>query len=67
MKFEEIKRTPEEVHEALLICADGEPCERCCFYEAETPRGYSPCHEYLLLTQAAEYIQELIELKNKES
>ena len=66
MRFdEERKRTPEEIHEALVACGNGEPCEKCCFYEADTPKGYSPCHEGVMLEQAAEYIQELIELKNK--
>lgn len=60
------KRTPEEIRKSLLACAEVQ-CEQCSFYEADTPRGYSPCHEWLLYTQAAEYIWELMVLKNKEN
>lgn len=63
---EERKRTPEEIRKSLLACAEAQ-CEQCSFYEACTPRGYNPCHEWLLLTQAAEYIWELMVLKNKEN
>lgn len=63
MSFDcERKRTPQEIVKALLMCSD-EPCEECPFYEKDTPRGYSPCHDWLMHEQAAEYIQELIALK----
>ena len=57
MSFEDKKFTKYEVCHALRLCADGGPCEQCEFYEAETPQGYSPCHEYMMLMQAAEYIE----------
>lgn len=57
------KRTPEEIRKSLLACAETE-CEQCCFYEADAPRGYSGCHDWLLHTQAAEYIWELMVLRN---
>lgn len=57
MSFEDKKFTRYEVCHALRLCADGGPCEQCEFYEAETPRGYNPCHEYMMLEQAAEYIE----------
>ena len=67
MSFDdERKRTPEEIQHSLLMCAEmGAKCEQCLFYEADTPRGYNPCHEPLLLRQAAEYMQELMDLKNE--
>ena len=58
------KHTPEEIRKSLLACAETQ-CEQCCFYEADAPRGYSGCHDWLLHTQAAEYIWELMVLKNK--
>ena len=65
MSFDfEKKRTPKEIRQSLLLCAADAKCEDCCFYEAEAPRGYSPCHEWLMLTQAAQYIWELMVLKN---
>ena len=64
MSFDfEYKRTPEEIHSALLACADCK-CEQCCFFEPDTPRGYNACHEWLMLQQAAEYMMELMALKN---
>lgn len=67
MSFDEDrKRTPEEIVHALRACATmGAECEQCEFFEADTPRGYNPCHESLLLTQAAEYIAELIEKRGE--
>ena len=60
MSFDEKrKRTREELVHALRACATmGAECEQCEFYEADTPRGYSPCHEALMLKQAADYIEE---------
>ena len=60
MSFDEDrKRTPEELVHALRACATmGAECEQCEFFEADTPRGYDPCHESLLLTQAADYIEK---------
>lgn len=64
MSFDEYrKRTPKEIRSALLMCAESK-CEECCFYEAEAPRGYSPCHEWMMLTQAAQYIWDYMVLKN---
>ena len=58
MNFEDKKFTRDEIIHALRLCADGGPCEQCEFYEAETPRGYSPCHEYMMLEQAADLLEE---------
>lgn len=64
MSFDfESKRTPKEIRSALLMCAESK-CEECCFYEAEVPRGYNPCHEWMMLTQAAQYIWDYMVLKN---
>lgn len=54
------KFTREELIHALRSCATmGAECEQCEFYEADTPRGYSPCHESLLLTKAADFIESI--------
>ena len=58
MNFEDKKFTRDEIIHALRLCANGGPCEQCEFYEAETPRGYSPCHEYMMLEQAADLLEE---------
>ena len=64
MSFDfERKRTPQEIRSALLACADCK-CEQCCFYEPDAPRGYTPCHDWMMHEQAAEYIMELMALKN---
>ena len=61
MSFDEEKNfTREELVHALRSCATmGAECEQCEFYEADTPRGYSPCHESLLLTKAANFIESI--------
>ena len=59
----ERKRTPREIRSALLACADSN-CDQCIFYERDAPKGYSPCHDWLMHEQAAEYIMELMALKN---
>ena len=51
------KRTPEELKNSLLTCNYGE-CKECNFYESETPRGYSPCHQMLMFDQLIEYIEK---------
>ena len=61
MSFNEEKNfTREELVHALRSCATmGAECEQCEFYEADTPRGYNPCHESLLLTKAANFIESI--------
>lgn len=61
MSFNEEKKfTREELVHALRSCATmGAECEQCEFYEADTPRGYNPCHESLLLTKAADFIESI--------
>ena len=58
MNFEDKKFTRDEIIHAMRLCADGEPCEQCEFFEAECPRGYNPCHEYMMLKQAADLLEE---------
>ena len=60
MNFEDKKFTRDEIIHALRLCADGGPCEQCEFFEAECPRGYSPCHECMMLEQAADLLEERI-------
>lgn len=65
MSFDfERKRIIQEIRSSLLACAD-EKCEQCSFYEPDAPRGYEACHDWLMHEQAAEYIMELIALKNR--
>ena len=64
MSFDfERKRTPQEIRTSLLVCSAAK-CEQCSFYEPDAPRGYSACHDWLMHEQAAEYIMELMALKN---
>ena len=64
MSFDfERKRSPQEIRTALLSCSDGK-CEQCIFYESDAPKGYTPCHDWLMHEQAAEYMMELMALKN---
>lgn len=53
----------EEIRSSLLSCADAN-CEKCSFYEPDAPNGYSACHDWMLHEQAAEYMMELMALKN---
>ena len=65
MNFDfERKRTIQEIRSSLLACADAN-CKSCCFYEPEAPRGYSACHDWMMHEQAAEYLMELMVLKNR--